>query len=50
MEPSFWGVIVYLIPALAILFFLLKGHSREERSISHNMYRNYRKTRMDKTQ
>jgi|GEM_PF-3506762 hypothetical protein len=48
MEPSFWGVIVYVVPALAIVYILLKHDSRNERTIEHNTYRNYRKTRMDK--
>jgi len=48
MEPSFWGVIVYVIPVLALIFFLFRRHNHEDREVTHNMYRNYRKTRMDK--
>jgi hypothetical protein len=48
MEPSFWGIIVFVVPALAIFFFLFKGNSHDEKVESHNMYKNYRKTRMDK--
>ncbi|NCI47401.1 hypothetical protein [Sediminibacterium soli] len=48
MEPNFWGVAVYLIPAFALVFFLVKRHGHQEKSIGHNTYRNYRKTRMDK--
>lgn len=48
MEPSFWGVMVYVLPALAIVYLLIRKHGHEERATGHNMYRNYRKTRMDK--
>ncbi len=48
MEPSFWGIIVFVIPALAIVFFVFRGNSHDDKVGSHNMYKNYRKTRMDK--
>lgn len=48
MEPGFWDVIIYVIPALALAYFLLKRDNHEERALDHNTYRNYRKTRMDK--
>jgi hypothetical protein len=48
MEPNFWDVMVYVIPALAAVYFILKHDSGDERTIEHNTYRNYRKTRMDK--
>jgi hypothetical protein len=48
MEPGFWDVIVYVIPALALVFFVFRGDKHDVPTIDHNTYRNYRKTRMDK--
>ncbi|MBV9988889.1 MAG: hypothetical protein JO301_14515 [Chitinophagaceae bacterium] len=48
MEPGFWDVIVYVVPALALVYFLLKRDSHDSGWVDHNLYKNYRKTRMDK--
>jgi hypothetical protein len=48
MGPGFWDVIVYVAPVLAVLFFLLKRDGHDNGSVGHNLYKNYRKTRMDK--
>jgi len=48
MEPSFWGVIMYTIPVLAVIFLVIKREDTEDRVVEHKMYKNYRKTRMDK--
>jgi hypothetical protein len=50
MELSFLNVMVYVVPALAAAFFLIRRsdtHS-DDKFIGHKMYRNYRKSRMDK--
>ncbi len=48
MEPSFWGVIIYTIPVLAVIFLVIKREDTDDRVVEHKMYKNYRKTRMDK--
>ncbi len=50
MEPSFWSVMLYVIPVFVAIFLLTKGHGRGDngRTAGHNQYKNYRKTRMDK--
>jgi hypothetical protein len=47
MEPSFWGVIAIVIPVLAIIFLLIRKGDKNGPSSGHNLYKNYRKTRMD---
>jgi hypothetical protein len=47
MEPTFWGVIAIVIPILALIFFFIKRSDKEEKPIDHNLYKNYRKPRMD---
>lgn len=48
MEPTFFNVVIFLLPALGIIFFLVKHTHTDERTAYHNTYKNYRKTRMDK--
>lgn len=48
MEPTFQGVIVFLVPILAMVFLLIRKVDIDEQSINHNKYKFYRKTRMDK--
>lgn len=49
MEPTFLSVMIYIIPALTVAFFLIKRtDSQEEHFVGHKMYKNYRKSRMDK--
>jgi hypothetical protein len=48
MEPGFWDVMIYVIPAIAILYIIFRDNKHHSQDIGHNTYRNYRKTRMDK--
>jgi hypothetical protein len=49
MEPTFLNVMMFVIPALTAAFFLIKRtDDHEEKIVGHKMYRNYRKSRMDK--
>jgi hypothetical protein len=48
MEPNFWNVIIYTIPVLAVIFLVIKREDTDDRVAEHKMYKNYRKTRMDK--
>lgn len=48
MEPGFWNVIVYVIPALALVFFLFKREGHEDKVVGHKMYKNYRKSRISR--
>jgi hypothetical protein len=47
MEPTFWGVIWIVIPILALVFFFIRKGDKDPKGSGHNLYRNYRKTRMD---
>lgn len=48
MEPGFWNVIVYVVPALVLVFFLFKREGHEDRVVGHKMYKNYRKSRISR--
>lgn len=47
MEPTFWGVILIVLPILALIFLFIRRGSTDEKYIGHNLYRGYRKPRMD---
>lgn len=48
MEPTFMVVIIFLVALFIVTFLLIRKSDSDEKTIGHNMYKNYRKTRMDK--